>query len=420
MKPSRLRRSQWANPAFPIRLSALAAGLASALNAGAQSIPGSTNTLDPAALTQLLQRIDQLEQKAKRVDALEAEVKSLKAGAGSVAAEPEVSTREVWPKIDFQVQGDVDFHVSGNKSDKNTFFLGDFTPLITAKLSDQAQVVADFAVESDQMAGDGFNVDIERLYAEYDVNDYFNVVGGRFNTDIGYYNSVYHNGTYFQTTVDRPGIFDFEDDGGILPDHMTGLSINGAIPSGSLNLHYTAEIGNGRNYDLNQPAFFISDNNDFKAYNLALYAKPDWLSGLQFGGSAYYDTVTTPGVPRTDQLILSGYGVYKTGKFEWLTEGIYMCDTPAGGSAHWTSAGYTQVSRKFGQFRPYFRMEWRNTPAGDPLMAYIGQNVCVWGPTVGVRWDFTQMMAIKLEYEHVEQNNINSSDQVTIQWTFRY
>ena len=205
--------------------------------------------------------------------------------------------REVWPKIDFEVQGDVDFHVSSDKSDKNTFFLGDLDPLITAKLSDKSLVLADFAVTSDNPSGDGFNFDMERLYAEYDVNDYFNIIGGRFNTDIGYYNSVYHNGTYFQTTVDRPAIFDFEDDGGILPDHMTGLSINGEIPSGSLNLHYVAEIGNGRDYNLNQPAFFISDNNDFKAYNLALYAKPEWLTGLQFGGSAYYDTVTTPACP---------------------------------------------------------------------------------------------------------------------------
>jgi hypothetical protein len=374
---------------------------------------------DPAVITNLLQRLDQLEQKAKRVDELEAEVKSLK--SGSAVAEPAAPTiREVWPKVDFQVQGDVDFHVSGDKSDKNTFFLGDFDPLITARLSDKSQVVADFAIESDQDAGDGFNVDIERLFAEYDVNDYFNVTAGRFNTDIGYYNSVYHNGVYFQTTVDRPGIYDFEDDGGVLPDHMTGLAINGEIPSGSLNLHYIAEAGNGRNYDTNAPAFFISDNNDFKAFNLALFAKPEWLPGLQFGGSAYHDTLTTPGVPRTDQLILSGYEAYKTSLFEWLTEGVFIRQAPVGGPAHWTTAGYTQVSRKFGKFRPYARLEFRNSPSSDPLLAYLGQNVSVWGPSIGVRWDFTQMMALKVEYEHTEQRGASALDQLTFQWSFRY
>jgi len=90
------------------------------------------------------------------------------------------------------------------------------------------------------------------------------------------------------------------------------------------------------------------------------------------------------------------------------------------GAAHWTSAGYSQVSRKFGKFRPYARLEWRFSPAGDPLLAYIGENASIWGPTVGVRFDFTQMMAIKAEYEHEEQTGVSAVDQLTVQWTFRY
>ena len=378
----------------PVKLILLTMAVCGAVSANTHAQPApaaGTNSPDPAAMSKLLQRMDELEQKAKRVDALEAEVNSLKSGAAATTVETPV-VRDAFPKIDFQVQGDVDFHVSNAKGDKNTFFLGDLDPLITAKLSDQAKVLGDFAVTSDNPSGDGFNFDVERLYAEYDVNDYINVSAGRFNTDIGYYNSVYHNGTYFQTTVDRPGIYDFEDGGGILPEHMTGLSINGAIPSGSLNLHYVVEVGNGRNYDTNQPAFSISDNNDFKAFNVALFAKPDWLPGVQMGGSVYYDSITTPGLPRVGQCILTGYGVYKTPRLEWLSEIVFVHDAPTGGQGHWTTAGYTQVSRKFGKLRPYARLEFRNSPASDPLLAYIGQNVCIWGPTLGIRYDFTPMM----------------------------
>src|SRR5207247_10157642 len=49
-----------------------------------------------------------------------------------------------------------------------------------------------------------------------------------------------------QTTIDRPFIFAFEDEGGILPVHNVGLSASGQIPSGRLGLRYIAEIGNGR------------------------------------------------------------------------------------------------------------------------------------------------------------------------------
>jgi hypothetical protein len=395
--------------------------MVSSLNVSAQTAPG-TNNLDPALVNQLLQRIDQLEQKAKQVDTLEAEVKSLKAGTPA-APEPEAPIiRDVWPKIDLQVQGDVDFYYgkgANTANTHNTFFLGDLDPLITAKLSDKGQVLADFAITSDNPSGDGFNFDIERLYAEYDFNDYFNVQAGRVDTSIGWYNNVYHNGSYFQTTVDRPSIFDYEDNGGILPTHLTGLTLSGDIPSGSLNLHYTAQVGNGRDYDLNQPVFYISDNNDFKAVNVELSAKPDWLTGLQFGASAYHDTLTTPTLPHTDQLILTTFGVYRTQLFEWMTEGVFIRQETAG-EARWTPAGYSQVSRKFGKFRPYVRMEWRLCSTDDPLWKYIGQNQYIWGPTIGVRYDFTPMMALKAEYEHDEQGGLSPLDQMTLQWTFRY
>ena len=55
-------------------ITALAACLAVSVRADAPSLAGTTN-LDPATVSQLLQRMDQLEQKAKRVDELEAELK---------------------------------------------------------------------------------------------------------------------------------------------------------------------------------------------------------------------------------------------------------------------------------------------------------------------------------------------------------
>ncbi len=398
----------------------LALCLASPLVARAGDLAGSgTNQLSPDAINQLVQRVNDLEKKAARVDELESEVQRLKDNGGAGSADAPV-LKEVWPKVQFNVQGDVDYHVSDLKGDKNTFFLGDFDPLLVANLSEKGKVLGDFAVTSDNDFGSGFNFDIERLYAEYDLNDYLNIQAGRFNTDIGYYNNVFHNGTFFQTTVDRPGIYDFEDNGGILPVHTDGLSINGEIPSGSLNLHYTVELGNGRSYETNNPIFGVSDNNDFKAVNLAISAKPDWAPGWQFGGSAYHDDLTPSGLPHTDQYIFSAYTVYRTGLFEWLTEGVFICDKPSGQSADWTEAGYSEVSRKFGKFRPYARFEWQNAPAADPVLQSLGANFLVWGPTLGVRYDFAQMMALKLEFERVMQHGGEDFDQFTLQWTFRY
>jgi hypothetical protein len=51
-----------------------------------------------------------------------------------------------------------------------------------------------------------------------------------------------HHGTWFQTTIDRPHIFEFEDSERPLPIHSIGIAAMGKIPSGSLGLHWLAEV----------------------------------------------------------------------------------------------------------------------------------------------------------------------------------
>ncbi|HWD19192.1 MAG TPA: hypothetical protein VHB20_07920 [Verrucomicrobiae bacterium] len=382
-----------------------AAALAALLAPGmfAQTTPAP----DAATMQQLLQRINALEQ----------QVKDLKSGQGAAEAEPSV-TREVYPKVQFSAQGDVDFKYSSARDEKSSFFVGDFDPLIVAKLSERANVLGDFIISDDN--AEGFSIEIERLIAHYTINDYFNVEAGRFNTDIGWYNNTFHNGTYFQTTVDRPTVYDFEDDGGILPIHMNGVSLNGDIPSGAARLHYNLTVGNGRSYDTNWSTFAADDNNDYKAVNISLYARPTGLPGLQVGTSLYHDTVANDQLPRTDQWIGSLYGIYRTPYFEWYNEGVIMRDSPRHDESHTTFAGYTQVSKKFGALRPYLRFNFRKASASDPLLANIGANYTEYGPTVGVRYDFTPMMAVKLEYEHRIGSQVLDSDTLTAQWTFRF
>jgi len=50
---------------------------------------------------------------------------------------------------------------------------------------------------------------------------------GRFHTPLGYWNSNYHHGLYLQTSVHRPGIIEYEDAGGALPNHITGALLDG-------------------------------------------------------------------------------------------------------------------------------------------------------------------------------------------------
>jgi hypothetical protein len=155
----------------------------------------------------------------------------------------------------------------------------------------------------------------------YKASPYFAATGGRFHTSIGYYNTAYHHGIWFSTAEGRPIMYLFEDSGGILPVHMVGLNVTGAVPhTGKLGLHYVAEVGNGLSSNTNDLGSesvqnFNSDRNS-KATNVAAYIKPEWVPGLQIGGSWYHNRLYPTGGAPVTQNIESAYVVYLSPNWE--------------------------------------------------------------------------------------------------------
>src|SRR3954453_13808897 len=90
--------------------------------------------------------------------------------------------------------------------------------------------------------------DLERLQLTYRLNDHLNISAGRYHTGIGYYNSAFHHGSYFEVPIGRPRIFTFEDEGGGLSFHGLGLRARGRVPKTGSALRYVVEVGNGRRW----------------------------------------------------------------------------------------------------------------------------------------------------------------------------
>ncbi len=102
-------------------------------------------------------------------------------------------------------------------------------PILSAKLS------------MDQTTRDVWGLDIERLQVTYKPSPYFEISGGRYHTSVGYYNTTFHHGTWFQTATGRPFMYFFEDSGGVLPIHGVGVTTTGLVPgTGRLSLHWIA------------------------------------------------------------------------------------------------------------------------------------------------------------------------------------
>lgn len=337
----------------------------------------------------------------------------------TAAHEATASTRR-FPDLSIRGFGDITYRLTNRPNEHNAFSFGQLDFFITSRLSESLSVLGEMAVESDNHNTSSF--EFERLHIKYSFSDYFEVALGRYHTSIGYYNTAYHHGTWFQTATGRPTLFQFEDDGGMLPIHNVGLSANGLIPSGGLGLRYVLEIGNGRNYSLNQePVQTISDNNTYKSINLALIARPDFIPALELGVSAYHDHLTTVGLPLIDQEIFSAHIVYKTQVFEWLNEGVWLRHRPADThSVFTTSSYYTQIARQFGRWRPYFRYQYTDFADGDPLFILRGEKGLRRGPSFGLRFDFATYAALKTQYDRTNEFGSEPANDLTFQIDFTF
>jgi hypothetical protein len=320
----------------------------------------------------------------------------------SVVADPErqdeMNEHMDVSKTLLNIRGFGDFGLYGGTQNGQTtsFSIGQINLFITSNLSERFKFLTELVFEVQQ--DNTFQAVPERVLLEYSQNDYFKLAAGRYHTAIGYYNTAYHHAAWFQTATQRPYVFEYEDEGGILPIHIVGLEASGQIPSGKLGLNYVAQVGNGRSSDpLVEPVQNYVDDNSRKSVNVALFARPDSIPGLQVGFSAYHDVLSTITSPRIDETIMDAYAVMIRSKFEWLNEALMIRHAPRGQHVFDTPAFYSQISERFGMYRPYLRYQYINASSQEPVFPQVGLRT---GPSVGIRFDPTASVALKLQYDH--------------------
>lgn len=334
--------------------------------------------------------------------------------AGGTMEQQRMDTRTLMQIRGF---GDMTFHGSDAHGTHTAFSLGQLNLFVTSDISEKFRLLSEIVFEADPTNSVG--VDVERLLLQYSHNDYFNLAVGRYHTDIGFYNTAYHHSAWLQTAVGRPLLFQFEDNGGILPIHNVGASLSGAIPSGRLGLHYVAEVGNGRasRSPSAEPVQNVVDENNGKAVNFALFARPNAVRGLQVGFSAYHDSLHPVGIPTIGENIYDAYAVLQRPSFEWLNEALLIRHAVKGGHTFDTPGFYSQVSKAFGAYRPYFRYQYVNESPQEPMFPFVGLQH---GPSVGLRFDPTEAVALKLQYDRTMFRQEPSVNGVQLQFAFTF
>jgi hypothetical protein len=283
---------------------------------------------------------------------------------------------------------DVTVNASDRRGEPWAFHLGQFDLYLTSRLADRISFLSEVVFEYD----DGFVSDVERVIVTFSPRSYLRVSLGKHHTPIGYWNNAYHHGELIQPTIGRPLFFKFEDEGGILPIHTTGLLIAGRDIS-PLHLGYDVMVGNGIG---STP---VADNDQAKSYTLAMHSQV--TSGLRIGASVYLDRIAAgalnlSGAPLAQAVrerIIGGFAVYEGPAWQLMGEWQRSTNETASGSSTATDGFYVYAGYRRGDLTVYALYQELRYPPADPYYVVDDARLAFGG----ARYDFAPTATLKVE-----------------------
>lgn len=370
----------------------------------------------------LIDKIEALENKDKSISQ---DIERLKVKEPSEGIFPVFKERVFGPKLDIRGFTDITFKaeddVNAGEQNPNTFALGQLDLFITSELSDEVSFLSETVIESDDE--NDTTIDQERLQLKYALSELLNISIGRMHTALGFWNTEYHHSTWLHSTVFRPIIHDWEDEGGIIPNHFVGLFASGKKDLDSFDFEYDLGIANGRGKTITKIQN-AQDKNDSKAFNARLQATPDFIPGLKIGVSSYMDKIpaNSSSAARNgeiDELIVAGHIVYFKDNIELLTEALRLNhDDEVSHKDYDTFGFYLQGAYQFDKWKPYYRFDFVDYGDGDPY--YTPNDIDISKHTLGIRWDPITWNSIKLEYSYSERDDADDRHGIAAQSAFTF
>lgn len=257
---------------------------------------------------------------------------------------------------------------------------------------------------------------------------------GRFHHPGSAWNNEFHHGPYLQTAISRPSVELWEDEGGILPQHLTGLMAESRIPlAGGHGLRASLGVGYGSAMTEEgfEPIGVIEP--DAHGRHPSATAQFAWLPTYlgQSGAGLLYShhrsgVIQTPlavdlAANTVTEDVIGAYGHW-VGE-NWRVLGVLYhvragLDAVTGSSRHEDfESGYLQVEAVLpAAFTLYARHE--NSPgAGDSVLARsFVDSLILHGSFVGLRRDFPHRQALTIELSRASlvQGPVN---RIRLQWS---
>jgi hypothetical protein len=245
---------------------------------------------------------------------------------------------------------------------------------------------------------------------------------GRFHNPLGFWNTQYHHGSYLQTSITRPGIFEYEDKDGPLPSHLTGLLLEGMFTQGAAEWHYVLAAGAGPDLgDRLEPLNVLRPTQGIHKLGttLRLSYQPDSDERDEFGVYMAYNQIAgVASMPvYVRQRVVGGFVNWQWSETRVRSEVVFAndeFDTPVAVRGSFVNA-YLQVEQPWrADWTAYGRVEGTRGGNDDAYLAHFAGFVKARN-LVGLRYELTPHQALKLEISRVYLQDI-AYNQWALQW----
>lgn len=305
----------------------------------------------------------------------------------------------------FQLFGDVGFSYQNPEEEDRShasFFFGSVDVFSTIRIGERFQVLSETVIEAVE---NDSNFSQERLWASWTFSDYLYAKLGLEHSPLTRWNRIYHHGRWLETTVTRPFLARFEGEGGILPLHNAGFEVGGTVGTRLGNLDYVGVISNGRG-ERPTTKQRNEDANDSKAFDIGIGFVPAVFQDLRLGGSVRFDDIpedSDSGDPDRSRSIRAfhggGHAELRLGNLETIGEIAYVNNKARrSGDKFDHYSWYAQAAYRIGDWAPFTRFDFRNMKSGDPFYASRDRDLDAWLEILGVRYDFIDNAAVKVEF----------------------
>jgi hypothetical protein len=270
-------------------------------------------------------------------------------------------------------------------------------------------------------------VDLERTQLGYQMGNAGTAWVGRFHTPYDYYNTAFHHGQQISTSLRRPRFLAFEDQGGILPAHTTGLWFTGSQRTGGGRLSYDIYAGNAQHINggvLDMRQAGGSDGQVVAGGKLA-YQFGGALESLQLGVSVLSGRIEDDSTAANDTH-LNAFGlhaVWDSDNWENIAEVfLFRNQSLSGGGTHSSNAGFVQVGYRKGGWTPYARYERTSLDQTDGYFAGQASGSSYHREAVGLRFDLDLKSSLKLELAdtHFTDRTLLSYGDMLLQYAIRF